>query len=376
MLVDNKNLKVAIVHEWLIDYSGSERVLEEMINVFPDADIFSIVEFLPENQKFYLKGKKVKTTFIQKMPFAKSKFRSYLALMPLAIEQINVMDYDVVISSSHAFSKGVITQSNQVHFCYCHSPIRYAWDLYHQYLQEASFGKIKLIFARVILHYLRMWDLTTSNRIDYFIANSNYISNRIRKIYRRSSKVIYPPVNVEKFHIGEERGDFYFSASRLVPYKKMDIIVKAFAKMPDKKLIISGSGSELDSLKKMATSNVTFLGYSIESVLVEHMQKCKAFLFASDEDFGIITVEAQACGAPIIAYGKGGSLETVKEGISGIFFREQNEVAVEKAVAEFENYPHKWDTSAIRKNAERFSSSRFKEELLSYVEQKIRQNCD
>ena len=229
-------MKIAVVCDWLVTYAGAEKVLEQILNVFPEADLFALVDFLPENNRAFIKNKKVTTSFIQKLPKAKNKYRNYLPLMPLAIEQLDVTDYDIVISSSHCVAKGVITSPNQVHISYVHSPIRYAWDLQHQYLKESGLNKgLKGWLAKAILHYIRLWDYRTANNVDYFIANSNFIAKRIWKCYRRKAKVIYPPVDVESFELCEKKEDFYLTASRMVPYKKMDLIVEAFSKMPDKK---------------------------------------------------------------------------------------------------------------------------------------------
>ena len=306
-------MKVAIVCDWLVTYAGAEKVLEQILNIFPEADIFALVDFLDEDNRSFIKNKKVVTSFIQKLPKAKIKYRNYLPLMPLAIEQLDVTTYDLVISSSHCVAKGVITGPNQIHISYVHSPIRYAWDLQHQYLKESGLIKgVKGKIAKAILHYMRMWDVRTANGVDFFIANSEFIAKRIKKCYRREAAVIYPPVDVEAFKMREEKEDFYLTASRMVPYKKMDLIVEAFSRMPDKKLVVIGDGPDFGKIKSKATNNITLLGYQPFGVLKDYMQKAKAFVFAAEEDFGITPVEAQACGTPVIAFGKGGALETVK----------------------------------------------------------------
>ncbi|HEX8575649.1 MAG TPA: glycosyltransferase family 4 protein [Flavobacterium sp.] len=367
-----KNKKIAIVHEWLVDYSGSERLTEQLLNIFPDADLFAIVEFLPDNLKWFIKNKKVTTSFIQKLPFAKKKYRNYLPLMPFAIEQLDVSNYDVVISVSHAVSKGIITNVNQIHICYCCSPIRYAWDLYHQYLKESKLQRgFKGFIAKSILHYIRFWDLTTTNRVDYFIAISKYIVGRINKNYRREASYIYPPVNVEDFTLHLEKSDFYFAASRLVPYKKIDLIVEAFSKMPDKKLVVIGDGPDFEKIKRLVTPNITMLGYQPFPVLKEHLQKAKAFVFAADEDFGIIPLEAQACGTPVIAYGRGANLETVLGGITGLYFQEQTLESLISTVNKFEEVKGNFDPINIRQHAETFSIKRFQSEFKAFVEEKI-----
>lgn len=366
--------KIAIVHEWFVDHSGSEKVLEQILNVFPHADLFSVVEFLPEGLKSFIQHKPVKTTFIQKLPFAKTKYRNYLPLMPLAIEQLDVSDYDVVISNSHAVTKGVITNSNQLHICYCHSPMRYAWDLYHQYLRESGLNKgIKGFFAKLFLHYLRQWDLSTVPRIDHFIANSNYIAARISKVYKRDAQVIYPPVHVEAFELYTKKEDFFLTASRFVPYKKIDVIVEAFSHMPEEKLVVIGDGPDNKKIREKASNceNISFLGFQDQKTLISHMQRAKAFVFAADEDFGIIPVEAQACGTPVIAFGKGGSLETVREGITGLFFYQQNADSIIEALKKFKKEYQKYDPLVIRKHAESFSALRFQQEVKQFILSKL-----
>lgn len=365
-------MKVAIIHDWLVTYAGAEKVLEEILKVYPDADLFSLVEFLGEDKKGFILNKKVNTSFIQKLPFSKRKYRGYLPLMPLAIEQLDVSAYDVIISSSHAVAKGVITGPDQVHISYVHSPIRYAWDLQHQYLKESGLQKgLKSIFAKMILHYIRNWDYRTSNNVDYFVANSKFISRRIWRVYRREASVIYPPVDVSSFVLKEDKEDFYLTASRMVPYKKVDLIVRAFSKMPNKELVVIGEGPDFEKVKKFATPNIKLLGYQEFSVLKDHMQRAKGFVFAAEEDFGITPVEAQACGTPVIAFGKGGALETVK-GLehdlpTGVFFKEQSEECIIQAIESFEENQSRFFPSEIRSHAINFSPDRFRSELETIV---------
>ncbi len=364
------SFKVAIVHEWLVDHSGSEKVLEQILNIFPDADLFSVVEFLPDDLKHFIQNKTVQTTFIQKLPFAKKKYRSYLPLMPLAIEQLDVSAYDIVISNSHAVAKGVVTHNNQLHLCYCHSPSRYAWDLYHQYLRESGLHQgLKGAIAKIFLHYFRQWDLSTINRVDAFAANSHYIADRIWKVYRRKATVVHPPVNVQDFTLYHEKEDFYLTASRFVPYKKVDLIVEAFTAMPDKKLIVIGDGPDAKKVKAKAGENVQMIGFQPFEVLKHHMQRAKAFVFAADEDFGIVPVEAQACGTPVIAYARGGALETVIPGKTGLFFEQQTAPSLIKVVNQYEAMYHTFTTTLVRENAESFSVSAFRTNFLAFVEE-------
>nr|CZQ24353.1 Putative Glycosyltransferase [Klebsiella pneumoniae] len=366
---------VGIVADWLVTYAGAERVIKELIDLYPESKLYSLVDFLSPDARELMGGKHATTTFIQKMPFSKNKYQKYLPLMPLAIEQLDVSSHDVVISSSHAVAKGVLTGPDQLHISYVHSPIRYAWDLQHQYLREAALDSgIKGILAKYILHKMRVWDSRTSNGVDHFIANSHFISRRIKKVYGREADVIYPPVDINRFPLFEEKEDFYLTASRLVPYKRIDLIVEAFSNMPDKKLVVIGDGSEMSKIKAKAKSNIEIMGYQSSNVMLDYMQKAKAFVFAAEEDFGITPVEAQACGTPVIAFGKGGSLETIRPlGVlnpTGIFFEQQTVKAIIESVDYFENNQDKFEPNICRANTFRFSSERFDTEMENYINQK------
>ena len=366
----DKNVRVAIVHDWLVTYAGAERVLEQIVACFPDADLFSVVDFLDDRS--FLRGKPVTTSFIQKLPKARTKYRAYLPLMPIAIEQLDVSAYDVVISSSHAVAKGVLTGPDQVHISYVHSPIRYAWDLQHQYLQQSKLTNgPKSALARLILHYIRNWDIRTSNSVDTFVANSQFIARRIRKVYQRDAHVIFPPVDVDAFVLHEQKEDFYLTASRMVPYKKIDLIVEAFARMPQRRLVVIGDGPDMQKIRAKAAPNVEIMGYQPFKVLQDKMQRAKAFVFAAEEDFGISVVEAQACGTPVIAYGKGGALETVRDLSSsrptGMFFEEQRAESIIAAVEEFDTQASRFVAADCRANAERFSAAHFRERFFAHV---------
>jgi glycosyltransferase involved in cell wall biosynthesis len=371
------SLKIAIVHDWLYVYGGAERVLADMLECFPWADLYSLIDFFPDEQRNVLKNKQVHTSFIQRLPFAKTKHRSYLPLMPLAIEQFDLSSYDLVISSSYAVAKGVITGPDQLHLCMCYSPMRYAWDLQHQYLRESGLERgVKSWLARYLLHRIRLWDYRTANGVDQFIAISGFIARRIHKVYRREATVIYPPVDTTAFELHESKEDFYLTASRLVPYKKIDLIVEAFAGMPDKHLVVIGDGPELEKIKQKSAPNISLLGYQPFEVLRDHMQRAKAFVFAAEEDFGIVPIEAQACGTPVIAYGKGGALETIRgldqEAATGVFFNEQTVGSLQQAVRHFEENQARFSANTIRQNALRFSNERFKREFSSFVEEQWR----
>ncbi|HBQ3761282.1 glycosyltransferase family 4 protein [Klebsiella quasipneumoniae] len=365
--MDNR-INIGVVADWLVTYAGSEKVIKEFIEIFPNSELYSVVDFLSEKDRELFQGKQAKTTFIQDLPFSKKKYQKYLPLMPLAIEQLDVSKHEIILSSSHAVSKGVLTGPDQLHISYVHSPIRYAWDLQHQYLKEAGLDKgFKGMLAKYLLHKMRIWDTRTANGVDHFIANSKFIARRIKKVYGRESDVIYPPVDVDNFSLCENKDDYYITASRMVPYKRIDLIVEAFSHMPDKKLVVIGDGSEMSKIKNKATSNIEILGYQSNSVMQEYMKKAKSFVFAAEEDFGITPVEAQACGTPVIAYGKGGALETVKEGLTGIFFNKQSCTSIIDAVNTFEKIQDKFSPKDCRSHAERFSADRFQKEIKEYI---------
>ena len=361
-------MKVAIVHDWFVVYAGAERVVEQLLELYPEADLFSTVDFLPDGKRDFIKNKKVHTTFIQHLPGARKHYRSYLPLMPLAIEQLDLSGYDLIISSSSCVAKGVITGPDQIHICMCYTPVRYAWDLQHQYLQEAGMTKgLKSWLARIILHYIRMWDLRTVNNVDHFIAISKYIERRIKKYYRRESTVIYPPVDVDKFELCEKKEDYYLTASRMVPYKKIKLIVEAFNEMPDKKLVVIGDGPEFAKTKDIAKENITMMGYQTYEVLKEKMQHARAFVFAAEEDFGITPLEAQACGTPVIAYGRGGALETIIDSQTGIFFAKQSVNSIVEAIKKFDQLKT-ITAEKSRANAENFSVMQFRNKIHEYID--------
>ncbi|HEY2927883.1 glycosyltransferase family 4 protein [Piscinibacter sp.] len=364
-------MKIAIVHEWLDTFAGSERVLEQMLEVFKQADLFAVVDFVPPQERGFLGGRTPKTTFIQRLPWARKYFRNYLPLMPLAVEQIDLRGYDLVISSNHAVAKGVITGPHQLHVSYVHSPMRYAWDLQHQYLAESGLDRgLKSAIARTMLHYLRSWDQRSANGVDRFVANSQFIARRIRKVYRRDAHVIHPPVDIDRFALRHDKEDFYLSASRLVPYKRVPLVVEAFAGMPDKRLLVVGDGPDLARIRKSLPPNVTLLGYQPIERLVDTMQRARALVFAAEEDFGIAPVEVQACGTPVIAFGRGGSLETVVAHgpmRTGLLFMEQTAESIRDAVHRFEAEADSFSASACRAHAERFSVPAFRDSLASFV---------
>lgn len=372
-------MKKALVHDWYSVYGGAERCVESFTNIWDDFDHYSLIDTLSdENRKIILKGKKSTNSFIQKLPFGKKKYRSYLPLFPLAIEQFDLSDYELIISSSSSVAKGVLTRPDQLHISYVYSPVRYAWDLYHQYLEESGLQSgLKGFLAKCILHRIRVWDYITANRPDYYIAISGYVAKRIKKIYGKESIVIYPPVDTKSFTISETTEDYYITCSRMVPYKKIDLIVEAFAKT-NKRLLVIGDGPDMNKIKKLTAPNIELLGFVEKKEMLQLVKKAKAFIFAAEEDFGIAPIEAQAAGVPVIAFGKGGILETVKgvwpgsrsinETITGVFFERQNTESLLGSLDFFEKNYSLFDKTIIRQNAQRFSIERFEKEFKDTVE--------
>ena len=367
-------MRVALVHDWLVTYAGAERVLEQMLRVLPDADVFSLIDFMPEDERGFLQGRRVSTSFVQRLPWARTRYRSYLPLMPLAIEQLDMSSYDLVVSSSYAVAKGVLTGPDQLHLCMCYSPMRYAWDLQHQYLRETGLDRgLKSFLARRLLHGMRNWDARTGAGVDEFMAISRFVARRIRKVYRRESTVIYPPVDTDAFAPDwkQSREPFYLTASRMVPYKRIDLIAEAFSGMPDRTLVIIGDGPEAARIRGKAAANVRLLGRQPQSVLLDHLRRARAFVFAAEEDFGIAPLEAQACGTPVIAFHKGGVVETI-HGLdharpTGLFFAEQTVASLREAVTTFEREAARISPADCHENALRFRADRFRSEFGDFV---------
>lgn len=367
-------MKKALIHDWFKDFGGAERCIESFTNIWEDFETYSLIDFLSdEDREVILKGKKAHTSFIQKLPKAKDKYRNYLPLFPLAIEQFDLSDYELILSSSHAVAKGVLTRPDQLHISYVYSPIRYAWDLHFQYLKESGLNKgLKGYLAKYFLHKIRLWDLSTANRVDHYIAISYYIAKRIEKIYAKKADVIYPPVDTSSFIIGNTTENYYVTSSRMVPYKKIDLIVEALSQT-NHKLLVIGSGPDWNKIKSKAGKNIELLGQQSFNDMITIIQKAKAYIFAAEEDFGIAPIEAQACGVPVIAFGKGATLETiigkfakennVKETDTGIFFEEQSIPSLLNAIEVFEKNNYKFDKGIIRENALRFSKERFEKEF-------------
>lgn len=366
--------RVAIVHDWFDKPGGAERVLGELVECFPDADLFALVDMLSDADRSFIHGKAVRTSFIQKLPGARRYFRRYLPLMPLAIEQLDVSDYDLVISSSWAVAKGVITGPDQLHVAYVHTPIRYAWDQQHDYLKLEQLDRgLKGAVARLILHWLRLWDIRTANNVDVWLANSGNVARRIRKTYGKQAEVLHPPVRIEDFACTTRKEGFYFTCSRIVQYKRIDLLVDAFLARPERELVVAGDGPELSALKKRARQapNVRFLGRRPDAEIRDLLANARAFLFAANEDFGIAPIEAQACGTPVIAFGRGGALETVRglgaERPTGCFFEEQTPAAILQAIDRFENLAVPIDPHDCRANANRFRADLFRSRFREIV---------
>jgi len=367
-------MKVAIVHEWLQVVAGGERVLEQLLACYPQADLYATVDFMPEAERGFLGGRTVRTSFIQNLPFARTKFRAYLGLMPLAVEQYDLSGYDLVISSSHAVAKGVLTGPDTLHLSYVHSPMRYAWDLQHQYLRQTGLDRgLKGWYARWQLGKLRIWDARTANGVDVFVANSSYVARRIRKCYRRESVVVPPPVDVSGLSPGDAPGEAYFLASRMVPYKRMDLVTAAFARMPGRRLIVAGDGPERARVEAAAAgaANISFVGAVDDAGMIRQMQRARAFVFAAEEDFGIMMVEAQACGVPVIAFGRGGAHDILAQADppTGVFFDAQTPEAIVAAVERFEAVETEFDPAACRANALRFSREAFRARITGLVDE-------
>ncbi|MFI8751598.1 glycosyltransferase [Vreelandella lionensis] len=368
-------MKVAIVHDWLTTWAGAEKALAELLACYPQAEIFTTVNFLPKGEIPCLVGRAIHTSFIQKLPGAKKHYRRYLPLMPLAIEQFDLKGFDLILSSSHAVAKGVISDPGALHICYCYSPMRYAWDMQHQYLRQSGNAQgLVSWLMRWQLHRLRQWDYISAQRVDHFIAISHYIERRIETFYRREAAVIYPPVAVEKFRHDRPREAFYLTASRMVPYKRIDLIVEAFTQTPERQLVVIGDGPDFKQLKEKAGPNITLLGFQPDSVLIDYLERAQAFIFMAEEDFGILPVEAQAAGAPVIGYGVGGLKETIVNGVTGLHVAEQSASALLTSLAHFETRrqedPTAYAPEACAQQAKHFERSVFSNEITTFIAQK------
>ena len=366
-------MKVAIGHDWLDTWGGAEQVLVEVFALFPAADLFAIVDFLSPADRARLNRSQIKTTFIQDLPFARRHFRKYLGLMPLAVEQLDLYGYELVISSCHTASKAVLTGPDQLHVCLCYSPPRYAWDLQTQYLRESGLDHgLQGWIARQTLHRLRLADVRASSGVDHFVAISHYIARRIRKCYRRDATVIYPPVQIPAQLPIPERGADYITVSRLVPYKRVDLLVEAFRALPERTLHVVGDGPEMRRLTALAGANVRFHGKLPDAGRDRLLDAAAAFVYAAEEDFGIAPLEAQGRGMPVIAFARGGTGETIsgldRPAPTGVLFEAQDPLSIAAAVSAFERNRERIQPDACRANALRFTHERFRTEFGTLIQ--------
>lgn len=359
-------MKVALAHDWLTNMGGAEKVVINFKQIYESSPIYT-VSYNEQNLDEELRNIDVRTTFINDLPKGKTNHQMFLPLMPVAWEELDFTDYDVVLSSSSSCAKGIITSPDTAHICYCHSPMRYAWEFYYEYMEREKVGKIKKRMIRYIMNYIRMWDRVSADRVNYFVANSKNVAKRIYKHYGKESDVIHPPVKGSYFNISKEDEGYFLIVSRLVPYKRIDLAVEAFNEL-GLPLVVIGGGSQLEYLRSIAKDNVKILGRQPDEVIKEHYAKCRAFIFPGEEDFGITPLEAQASGRPVIAFGKGGALETVVPDRTGLFFEEQKTVDLIKTVKQFENM--NWDKEDIRKHALTFDEEIFKTKIKNYVDEK------
>jgi glycosyltransferase involved in cell wall biosynthesis len=369
-MINIPEIRTAIAHDQLTlagGVAGSEKVLAAIKQLFPSAPVYTTL-YNPEKIAQHFKDWDIRPSFIQKLPAANKLYQMYLPLMPTAVEQLNFDGYDLVISSHHSVIKGIITSPDTLHICYCHSPMRYAWDLYHLYLEKDDVKKWQKPLIPWLMNYLRTWDRVSADRVDEFIANSNHVARRIKKYYRREATVIYPPVETSRFVPTHKKEDFYLMVGRMVAYKRHDLAIEAFNKN-GRDLIIVGDGPERSRLENKAKSNIKFLGRQPDDIVLDYLQRCKGFIFPGEEDFGITPVEAMACGKPIIAYAKGGALETVIEGVTGIFFTDATADSLNEAILLSEKVA--WSSEQIALHASLFSQERFNKEIRSFVEIKL-----
>ena len=371
-------MRVAIVHDWLYVLGGAEKVLREILSCYPNADVFALFDVMAPEDRKEIGFEHAQTSFLQKMPFIRNVHRSYLPLMPLAIEQFDLSGYDLVISSSYAVAKGVLTGPNQVHVAYVHSPMRYAWDLQHSYLNESGYSHgLKSVIARMILHRMRIWDVRTAHGPDAMIASSGFVARRIKKIYGRDAKVIHPPVTLSKLNSDLFRGRHFLTASRLVPYKRIEAVISAFRDLPDQELVVAGSGPEAEHLKRLAGPNVSFVGFVPDTDLRHLMATARAFIFAAEEDFGIIVAEALSEGTPVLALGRGGAREIVSTSPrrrTGMFFDTSEPKAIADCVRDFVAQEKLFSRSDCRAQANQFSAKRFRSEFTSFVDDALNGN--
>lgn len=374
--IANSDMKIAIIHDWFISVGGAEKVLKQLLDVYPNADVFCLLDHFNDDQRAQiLSGKQTRSSYLQRMPFSRKHYRVMVPFFYKAIEKLNLSDYDVIISSSHAIAKGVVTTEGQTHFCYCHTPVRYVWNMKKTYLGQIP--KTVRGMAMLQLNRMKRWDLKTSEKVDYFIANSRFVADRIAKNYRQESVVINPPVDAEFYQLPAKSSKvpsehpYYLVVSRLVHYKKVDLIVETFNQLPNQRLVIVGTGPQKEMLKEMANDNIVFLDFQTSENVRRYMQYAEAMILAAIEDFGITSLEAQACGTPVIAYNYGGYKETVKHMETGVLFEEQTVESIKDGIERFNNHKSSFDQQKIRENAQSFGNDRFRSEIKTFIEGKL-----
>jgi len=365
-------MKVAIVYDWLTQMRGGERCLEVFCELFPQADLYTLLH-IPGACSETIERMKIHASFIQKMPYAYSKYRSYLPLFPFAIERFNLKDYELVFSSSHCVAKGVIPGPEATHICYIYTPMRYIWDMFDEYFSEEKVGRVQRGMIQSVATFLRTWDAASSDRVDHFIAISRHVQKRVMKYYRRDSQLLHPPVDTSFFQPGGQAKDYYLTVSGLVPYKRIELAIHACNQLK-RNLLIIGTGPEASRLARLARHpGIRFLGYQDQEALRKYYQECRALIFPGEEDFGIAPVEAMSCGRPVIAYGRGGALDTVETGESGnptgVLFQEQSTQALVQAILEFEKSAKEFNPQALRSHAQTFDRSLFKSRLDAMIKQ-------
>lgn len=358
-------MKVAIVHELLVGYGGAERVLEDILKVYPDADVYTLI-YMPEKMPERFKGYKIHTTYFQKIPFASKLYKKMVPMMPGAWERLDLTEYDIVISSCNNCCKGIIVAPYATHICYCHTPPRYYWDMFYEYRNNS--GKIMKLILPGLIHKMRMWDRLAADRVDYFVANSKFTAARIKKYYRREAKVIYPGVHINDYELVDKPDDYYLIVSRFVTYKRIDLAIKACNRLEKRLVIIGGRGEAEKELRQLAGATIEFKGHLSDEEMQEYYIHAKAFLFPGKEDFGITPVEAQSAGVPVLAFGEGGALETVVDGKTGIFFYEQTEEALIECIKTFEEKGVEYSRQQIREYSMKFSEERFRKEIKKYAD--------
>jgi len=363
-------MKVAIVHYWLVGMRGGEKVIESLIDLYPNADIYTHV-YIPSKISNKIRKQKIFTTFINKLPFSKKYYKHYLLLMPLALKLLNLKEYDLIISSESGPTKGIVKSRKSVHICYCHSPMRYIWDMKDDYLNNFNF--IERVIAKIVFPIIKKWDISTAKQVDKIIVNSNFVNLRVKKFWNRESDIVHPPVNIDDFYISNEIKDYYLILSQLVQYKRVDIAIDAFNKS-NKKLIVIGEGDELEVLKNKANKNIQFIGWKNDNKKKKILSNCKALIFPGIEDFGIVPIESMASGRPVIAFKEGGALDYIEDNINGVFFHSQNSDSLNKAITYFENNINFFHSNKIKESVFKFKDSLFKKKIKEIIDRSLLDN--